>query len=60
MLSEQLGCYVSPKDGECCETYRNTVCTIIRWFLDPSTPLRSAQDDIIDVMLRMTYILMRN
>ena len=46
MLSEQLGCYVSPKDGECCETYRNTVCTIIRWFLDPSTPLRSAQDDI--------------
>ena len=34
------------------------VYTIIRWFLDPSTaPYGSAQDDIIDVMLRMTYIL---
>ncbi len=47
MLSEQLSCGVSPKDGECCETSVNTVYTII-----PLAPRSfdyaygAAQDDI--------------
>ena len=40
------------------ETSRNTACTVICWFLDPSTaPYGSAQDDIY-FFLRMTLLVL--